>query len=272
MAEQQEMNKPNGVIARVTHAITKDGMLAAAFRQGRRSGGGPAGVSGNHPCGDTGHVPEPTQGEIAADRKLPTPSEIARTANSPTGRSRITLRSMDMADDKAAFRRVDWRCVDMRGGNMTGLNLRNADMRAGNFAGCNFSGSDLSYADFRGANVQGAIFQNATLYGAKMQGAAAHRADFRGADLRQCNFGGAYLEGAVMPPPERRPTPSEIAKDKGTREPDRSRRTRGRRAGSVAGAASHHSEQDPSPDSQEELWPLTHRRGRYTTITRFRMP
>jgi hypothetical protein len=34
-----------------------------------------------------------------------------------------------------------------------------------------------------------------------MQGVEALQADFRGADLRQVNFGGAYLEGAVLPPP-----------------------------------------------------------------------
>ena len=213
------------MIARISHAITKDGMLAAAFRQGATET-----AMALRAFPDTIHAEEPgtflnpTQGEIASRPEAPHPQRNRQGQQTArAGRSRITLRSMDMADDKAAFRRVDWRCVDMRGGNMTGLNLRNADMRAGNFAGCNFSGSDLSYADFRGANVQGAIFQNATLYGAKMQGAAAHRADFRGADLRQCNFGGAYLEGAVMPPPERRPTPSEIARDKGTREPDQSR-------------------------------------------------
>jgi uncharacterized protein YjbI with pentapeptide repeats len=47
-----------------------------------------------------------------------------------------------------------------------------------------------------------------------MQGVEANQADFRGADLRQANLGGAYLEGSMMPPPERRPSPSEIAKMK----------------------------------------------------------
>jgi len=118
-----------------------------------------------------------------------------------------------MADESKGKRpHVDWRCVEMRGGNLAGMNLRNADLRAGNFAGCNFTGCDLSYADFRGANVQGAIFQNATLYGAKLQGAAAHQADFRGADLRMANLAGAYMEGAKFPPPERTPWPSEVAK------------------------------------------------------------
>jgi uncharacterized protein YjbI with pentapeptide repeats len=47
--------------------------------------------------------------------------------------------------------------------------------------------------------LHGTNFQNASLYAAKMQGVEAKHADFRGADLRQVNFGGAYLEGAVMP-------------------------------------------------------------------------
>ena len=34
-----------------------------------------------------------------------------------------------------------------------------------------------------------------------MQGVEAFHADFRNSDLRQCNFGGAYLDGAMMPPP-----------------------------------------------------------------------
>ena len=34
-----------------------------------------------------------------------------------------------------------------------------------------------------------------------MQGVEADQADFRGADLRHVNFGGAYMQGAIMPPP-----------------------------------------------------------------------
>ncbi len=63
--------------------------------------------------------------------------------------------------------------------------------------------------------MQGANFQNASLYGAKMQGVEAAQADFRNSDLRQVNFGGAYLEGAMMPPlaaTPPHPWPSEIAK------------------------------------------------------------
>jgi hypothetical protein len=125
-----------------------------------------------------------------------------------------------MAEPKGPPPRVDWRCADLRGANMAGMSLRNADLRAANLAGCNFTGSDLAYADFRGANVQGPVFQNASLYGAKMQGVAAQQADFRGADLRQCNLGGAYMEGAMFPKPERKQWPSEIAKANRHRQPE----------------------------------------------------
>jgi hypothetical protein len=47
----------------------------------------------------------------------------------------------------------------------------------------------------------GTTFENSDMYGAKMQGVEAFAAIFRGTDLRQKNRGGAYTEGAVMPPP-----------------------------------------------------------------------
>jgi hypothetical protein len=79
-AEQNDMGKP-GVIARVSHAITKDGMLAAAFRQGATEL-----ATALRAFPDTIHAEEPgtflnpTQGEIADSRsqKLPSPSEIAK--------------------------------------------------------------------------------------------------------------------------------------------------------------------------------------------------
>ena len=76
---------------------------------------------------------------------------------------------------------------------------------------------------FAGRLLAARTFKTPRLYGAKMQGMEAHQANFRGADLRQANLGGAYLEGAIMPPPARQPSPSEIARDKRPREPDQSR-------------------------------------------------
>ena len=56
-----------------------------------------------------------------------------------------------------------------------------------------------------------------------MQGVEAHQADFRGANLQMANFGWAYLEGALMPPPakDRPPSPAEIAEESPASQPDR---------------------------------------------------
>jgi hypothetical protein len=95
-------------------------------------------------------------------------------------------------------RRVDWRAANLRGTQLAGLNLEHADMRGADLREVNFTGSNLRYADLRGANVSGANFQQSTLYGAKLQGVEAFQTDFRNCDMRQCNFGGAYLDGAMM--------------------------------------------------------------------------
>ncbi len=120
-----------------------------------------------------------------------------------------------MDDKQAAPARVNWRGADLRGVNMAGVNLESADLRATDLSGANFTAANLRYADLRGATLQGTNFQNANLYGAKMQGIEAYQADFRGADLRLANLAGAYhLDGAMMPPPARQPSPSEVARDK----------------------------------------------------------
>ena len=78
-AETQDVSKPSGVIGRVAHAINKDGMLAAAFRQGATElamalRAFPDSVHAEEP----GTFLNPTQGEIASSRTLPSPSEIAK--------------------------------------------------------------------------------------------------------------------------------------------------------------------------------------------------
>ncbi len=78
MSEQKQVNESNGVIGAAVAAITKDGMLAAAFRQGATEL-----AMALRAFPDTIHAEEPgtflnpTQGEIADNRKLPSPSEIA---------------------------------------------------------------------------------------------------------------------------------------------------------------------------------------------------
>jgi hypothetical protein len=114
--------------------------------------------------------------------------------------------------------RVSMVGADLRGVNLQDVNLEHADLRASDIRGVNFSGRNLRYADLRGAIAHGANFQGASLYGAKMQGMEAFGADLRHSDLRQANLGGIYLEGAMLPPPERRVSPSEIGDGSGQRD------------------------------------------------------
>jgi hypothetical protein len=82
-AEQKDTSKP-GVIGAIAASITKDGMLAAAFRQGATElamalRAFPETIHAEEP----GTLMNPTQGEIATSRKLPSPSEIARDNKQP---------------------------------------------------------------------------------------------------------------------------------------------------------------------------------------------
>jgi uncharacterized protein YjbI with pentapeptide repeats len=111
--------------------------------------------------------------------------------------------------------RVVWIGAKLRGSNMAGIDLEGADLRASDCRGVNFSNANLRYADLRGANITGANFQNANLYGARLQGVEARDSDFRGANVEQVNWGGAYLDGIVLPPPipPRLPSTEEILAD-----------------------------------------------------------
>jgi hypothetical protein len=145
-------------------------------------------------------------------------------------------------DHATAKSRVDLRGANLCGVSFAGMDLEGADFRAANLRGASFVGSKLRYADFRGASLHQANFRNASLYGAKLQGAEAFGADFQNCDLRQCNLAGAYLEGAVLPPPAERTLASagQIAEDKASQEQawdDRLREERSR-------------PQDGSPDAK----------------------
>ena len=116
-----------------------------------------------------------------------------------------------MGDQPKDSPRVDWRWADLRNTNFAGMPLEGIDFRASDVSGANFTAANLRYADFRGATMHGTIFQNANLYGAKMQGVEAFEADFRGADMRLVNLGGAYVDGARLPPP----SPAELTEPTG---------------------------------------------------------
>jgi hypothetical protein len=109
-------------------------------------------------------------------------------------------RSIDLNQKSATTARLDMRASDLRNSNYAGLSFEGVDLRGSDISGSNFTGANFRYADMRGVIAHGSIFENANMYGAKMQGIEAFGANFRAADLRQTNWGGAYTEGAVMPP------------------------------------------------------------------------
>jgi hypothetical protein len=77
--EAVEATKSPSLVARIWDAINKDGYLAAAGRQGLDELGAalkafPESIHVDEP----GTIGNPTQGEIAAERRPPSPSEIAK--------------------------------------------------------------------------------------------------------------------------------------------------------------------------------------------------
>lgn len=67
-----------------------------------------------------------------------------------------------------------------------------------------------------------------------MQGVEAHQADFRGANVQLANFGGAYLDGTILPPAAAKPvlpSPSEIANQPAPSPGQSNRQERGRSNG-----------------------------------------
>ncbi len=79
--EAVETTKSPSLVARIWDAVTRDGTLEAAFRQGADEIGialkaFPDSIHTSEPGG----LLDPTQGEIATDRKAkpPSPSEIAK--------------------------------------------------------------------------------------------------------------------------------------------------------------------------------------------------
>jgi Pentapeptide repeats (8 copies) len=114
--------------------------------------------------------------------------------------------------------RVDYRGADIRGMNMSHLDLPYADFRGSDCRGVNFSYSNLPYSDWRGAKVDGANFQYTILYGAKMQGIEADGTDFRHSDMRLSNMAGAYYVNTASLPQERQSSPGELNEGHGIEE------------------------------------------------------
>lgn len=83
--------------------------------------------------------------------------------------------------------------LDLEGGDLRGLDLRDARLQAAGLAGANLEGSDLRTARLHGANMQGCNLRLADL-----RGTGLHRADLTGADLRGAQFETMGVSGQQM--------------------------------------------------------------------------
>ncbi len=114
------------------------------------------------------------------------------------------------ANRKREFRWLDLRGQDLTGMNLAntvfvesnldsailvGVNLQNARLPKANLQNANLSGADLSHAKLKSANLTGANFSGANLTGADFSSADLTAANMDGAILVQANFTNAILTG-----------------------------------------------------------------------------
>lgn len=113
----------------------------------------------------------------------------------------LALRSGE-SDQAPALESADLRGLDLSGLNLTGARLAGADLTGANLEKTRLFGADLAGAqlhgvhakgaDFTGANLSGALlseglFDHAGFGSANLSGVVAHRASFRGAALSACS-------------------------------------------------------------------------------------
>jgi hypothetical protein len=89
-------------------------------------------------------------------------------------------------------------CVDLRGANLTRVDLKKRDLRSANFARANFEGADLRNADLTGANLCAANLHTAKVKGANFTAAVLTRAFAAFVDFTDCNLDGADFYGADL--------------------------------------------------------------------------
>jgi uncharacterized protein YjbI with pentapeptide repeats len=92
----------------------------------------------------------------------------------------LRLHSLWLNDDP------DGLIADLRGANLSGVDLQDADLRGANLSGANLLGADLRDADLRDAD----------LCRADLLGADLRDADLRGAKLNQSIPGSCWIESS----------------------------------------------------------------------------
>jgi Pentapeptide repeats (8 copies)/Pentapeptide repeats (9 copies) len=117
------------------------------------------------------------------------PAHAKTPAKCPTAPARLNGRHVTKAPaDESAFR-----CADLRGATLDGLDLTGFKFDGATLQSASFVGAKLEDADFTGANLNWADLTNATLFQARMTNVSAEDADFTRANLAKANLRGAYL-------------------------------------------------------------------------------
>jgi hypothetical protein len=88
--------------------------------------------------------------------------------------------------------------ADLRGANLSGVNLRYVTLNDADLRGANLRYADLRYANLNDADLRGANLRYAYLNDAYLHGANLCYADLRYANLGGANLGGANLHGADL--------------------------------------------------------------------------
>lgn len=97
------------------------------------------------------------------------------------------------------------RRADLRGKDLSNLNLIDKDFSDADLSGADLSGSDLTNANFRGANLSNAVLRDTILTSANLQLADLSDADLRGAvltgaKLTSADLWRANLKGSIISP------------------------------------------------------------------------
>ncbi len=93
--------------------------------------------------------------------------------------------------------------IDLRGQDLSGMNLGNTILREANLesailVGVNLQNARLPKANLQRANLRGADLSCAKLRGANLRGADLSGANLTGADFRSSDLTGANLDGAIL--------------------------------------------------------------------------
>lgn len=109
------------------------------------------------------------------------------------GLERPTALTIEQQLRQKVCRQCAFNGADLRGRNLSGLDLRGANLR-----GADLTGANLSQADLQGADLRGAILDQANLSSTNLAGANLSGASFQQANLAAADLSGAILQSAQL--------------------------------------------------------------------------